>query len=285
MSKALVLSGGGPLAVAWQCGLIAGLARSGIDLLDADFFLGTSAGAIVAAQITTGRNPVSLAEPILEESAHRPEEPPTLSYSRTAIARLPELFAKAQTSDHGRIEVGAYALEFFTPDSLVSYVNRMCSIVNAADSWPETIGIVTIETSSGKPKVLRSGCGVSLGTAVAASCSLPGLTPPVPISGEYCMDGGLRSSANADLVGQFDTVLVISFTPPGPVGLRMASRLTDQTDELAAAGSDVLVIAPDDACLEAIGFQTMDFARRPMIARQAITQGVATASRLAEFWR
>lgn len=284
MSKALVLSGGGPLAVAWQCGLIAGLARSGIDLLDADFFLGTSAGAIVAAHLTTDRDPVSLAEPILAESAHRPEETPNLPYSSTAVARLPELFAKAQTGDHGRIEVGAYALEFSTPDSLASYVDRMCSIVNA-DSWPETIGVVAVETASGKPKVLGPGCGVSLGTAIAASCSLPGLTPPVPISGEYCMDGGLRSSANADLVGQFDTVLVISFTPPGPVGLRMTSRVTAQTDELVAAGTHVLVIAPDDACLDAIGFQTMDFARRPEIALRAITQGVAIAGRLAEFWQ
>lgn len=284
MSKALVLSGGGPLAVAWQCGLIAGLARSGIDLRDADFFLGTSAGAIVSAQITTGHDPVSLAEGILVESRHRPKEAQNLPYSKTAIARLPELFAKGQTGDHGRAEVGAYALEAPTSDSLAAYVERMSSIVDA-DSWPETIGVVVVEAANGKAKVLRKDCGISLGTAVAASCSLPGLTPPVLVSGEYFMDGGLRSSANADLIGRFDTVLIMSFVPPGPVGQRMTSRVTAQADELVAIGAHVLVITPDDTCQQAIGFQTMDFARRPEVARQGITQGAAIADRLAAFWR
>jgi NTE family protein len=41
MSTALVLSGsgGGPLAVAWECGLAAGLARAGVALNSADFIL------------------------------------------------------------------------------------------------------------------------------------------------------------------------------------------------------------------------------------------------------
>ncbi|WP_322008789.1 hypothetical protein [Paraburkholderia sp. J12] len=58
MSKAFVLSGDGPLAVAWQCGLMSGLAQSGVSLRDADFLLGTSAGAIVATQtLSAGSTP------------------------------------------------------------------------------------------------------------------------------------------------------------------------------------------------------------------------------------
>ncbi len=39
-SRALVLGGGGPVGIAWESGLIAGLAEAGIDLSRADFFVG-----------------------------------------------------------------------------------------------------------------------------------------------------------------------------------------------------------------------------------------------------
>jgi len=67
MSTALVLGGGGPLAVAWECGLAAGLARAGLALNTVDFILGTSAGAIVGAQLAAGRNPASMTNAIIAE--------------------------------------------------------------------------------------------------------------------------------------------------------------------------------------------------------------------------
>ena len=41
-SRALVLGGGGPVGIAWESGLLAGLARAGIDLGQADFIVGRS---------------------------------------------------------------------------------------------------------------------------------------------------------------------------------------------------------------------------------------------------
>ena len=55
MSKALVLGGGGPVGVAWEAGLLAGLAEAGVDLSDADRIVGTSAGSIVGARLARGR--------------------------------------------------------------------------------------------------------------------------------------------------------------------------------------------------------------------------------------
>ena len=49
MSKALVLSGGGPVGIAWQTGLAAGLARKGVVLADAHLILGTPAGSAARA--------------------------------------------------------------------------------------------------------------------------------------------------------------------------------------------------------------------------------------------
>lgn len=54
--RALVLGGGGVTGVAWELGLIAGLAERGLDLAAADLIVGTSAGSVVGAQVLSGRS-------------------------------------------------------------------------------------------------------------------------------------------------------------------------------------------------------------------------------------
>ena len=53
--RALVLGGGGVTGIAWELGILKGLADAGVDLTSADLVIGTSAGSVVGAQITTGR--------------------------------------------------------------------------------------------------------------------------------------------------------------------------------------------------------------------------------------
>ena len=50
-SRAVVLGAGGPVGRAWQSGLVAGLIEREIDLGDASRIIGTSAGAVVGAQL------------------------------------------------------------------------------------------------------------------------------------------------------------------------------------------------------------------------------------------
>src|SRR3954464_9126569 len=52
--RALVLGGGGITGVAWEIGVLAGLADAGVDLTGADLVVGTSAGSVVGAQGTSG---------------------------------------------------------------------------------------------------------------------------------------------------------------------------------------------------------------------------------------
>lgn len=52
--RALVLGGGGLAGIAWETGLLVGLADAGIDVFNVDLIVGTSAGSNVAAQISSG---------------------------------------------------------------------------------------------------------------------------------------------------------------------------------------------------------------------------------------
>src|SRR3954470_5402611 len=57
---ALVLGGGGVTGIAWEVGILKGLADAGVDLASADLVVGTSAGSVVGAQLTSGQSVQSL---------------------------------------------------------------------------------------------------------------------------------------------------------------------------------------------------------------------------------
>src|SRR5690242_16365427 len=120
--RALVLSGGGPLAVAWQTGILAGLAERGVSLNHADVVVGTSAGALVGACLRLGRQPKTMAEAIISETAATAGE--GIRYAAEAIAKLPSLFASAQSGgpDDGaakRKPIGEYAANASTESETV----------------------------------------------------------------------------------------------------------------------------------------------------------------------
>src|SRR6266566_6209822 len=70
--RALVLGGGGVTGIAWETGLIAGLAGLGIDLAAADVIIGTSAGSVVGADIASGQEFEALYQAQLAPPAPEP---------------------------------------------------------------------------------------------------------------------------------------------------------------------------------------------------------------------
>ena len=67
-----MLGGGGVTGIAWETGLLAGLAEAGVDLTSADLVVGTSAGSVVGAQILSGVSVKDLyAEQLTEPRAER----------------------------------------------------------------------------------------------------------------------------------------------------------------------------------------------------------------------
>ena len=282
---ALVLSGGGPLAVAWECGLLAGLAEAGAVVDDADFILGTSAGAMVGAQLAAGRSSAELAAAIVQEENGVPP-PGARLYDPAAVAQLPALFAKALGGPGdraaARAEVGAQALAATTGDE-EDEVARMALMLRGADWSDRAFGCTAVDVADGSLPVLGRDSGGSLAQAVAASCSLPGISPPITIADHRYIDGGFGSVANADLARGYDRVLVVCFRPAGPQGERMAARLEQQVSSLRADGAVVEVIFPDAAAQEAIGADIMDVRKRPAVTRAGMEQGRSLADSVKLF--
>src|SRR5271166_3354368 len=71
-SCALVLGGGGVTGIAWETGLIAGLADLGIDLAAADVIIGTSADSLVGTDIASEQELESLYQAQLAQPAPKP---------------------------------------------------------------------------------------------------------------------------------------------------------------------------------------------------------------------
>ena len=58
LPDALVLGCGGVLGEAWMMGVLAGVEDgAGLDMRQCEYFVGTSAGAIVAAHLVAGNSP------------------------------------------------------------------------------------------------------------------------------------------------------------------------------------------------------------------------------------
>ncbi|MFF0780370.1 patatin-like phospholipase family protein [Streptomyces sp. NPDC003720] len=272
MSDALVLGGGGVGGIAWITGLLTGLADAGQDVTGADLLLGTSAGSTVSAQLGSGLG--------LAELYARQVDPALQSAEIMAVMDLEGFAAEvgAATSATASVPelrraVGRAALAAPT----VPEPRRRAVIESRLPShgWPErALRIVAVDAESGEPRVFDKDSGVPLVDAVAASCAVPGVWPPVGIDGRRYVDGGVRSMANLDLVGDPDRVVVLvpmGMTEPFP----SEQPVEESVRELRARGVEVVVVAPDEAALAAIGDNPLDPGTRGPAAEAGRAQGRA----------
>ena len=294
---ALVLGGGGAAGNAWLIGIVAGLAEAGLDLTQAaDLVIGTSAGATTAAQVRSGIPPAELLASVLSgpvrPAGQTGERPPSLPMA-TVFERMRAIGAAARSAADLQRAMGAFGLE---SDSILGPGAAQRRAIVAArlpsPEWPDRPMIVTVvDAHTGELAAFDRDSGVELADAVSASTAAPGLVPTVGINGARYIDGGVRSTENADLASGYAKVVVLSplggrsgTLPEGQFeGLRRfpGADLASQVEALRGQGSRVEVITPDAESRAAMGVNQMDLATRIPAARAGFAQGKQEAARLA----
>jgi NTE family protein len=291
MTRALVLGGGGPVGIAWESGLLAGFAQAGVDLGKADFIMGTSAGAFVGARLALGAEARGLAEPILKEAERAADAAPREAAARPPadlgrlMALMGEVYSGTRNPTEVRREIGAYALDAQTmgEDAFIASFGR--SFANLPRfAWPEKdFACTAVDAEDGSFRLWTKAAGVGVTRAVASSCSVPGVYPPVTIEGRRYIDGGMRSATNADMAAGYDTVVIVAVRA-GAAAERLTARLDEEVQTLQEGGATVVVITPDEASVGAFGPNLMDFRRRPDAVRAGLAQGGAEAADLRALW-
>jgi len=273
--KALVLGGGGITGIGWELGLLAGLREQGVDLSDADVVIGTSAGAVVGAQLTSGV-PV---DELYARQLHEPDGELAESLGLKFTLRWVLANVLPGGDRRARMRVGKLALAATTePESQRREV--FAKLLAQADWSDRQLQVTAVEAATGEVAVFDRASGVPLVDAVAASCAVPMVWPPMTINGRRYMDGGARSGTNADLATGCGRVVVLA---PMPVALRRSGRISEQ---LARLGPKVhsVVVSPDENARKAIGRRILDPAARAASARAGRAQAASVRDRVAVVW-
>ena len=278
--RALVLAGGGLAGIAWETGILRGVAdespATARALLDSDVLLGTSAGSAVAAQLGSGMGLDELFDRQVATASS--EIDPGVDIDDIAELFVSAMMQPNTTTTETLQRIGTIALSTATvPESL-----RRDVIAHRLPShgWPDaTLRITAIDIATGELVAFDRGSGVGLVDAVAASCAVPGAWPPVTIGNRRYMDGGVGSSINLVLADDCDVAVVLvpaGEWAPSPFGGGAA-------DEIAAFRGSALGVFADAGSLEAFGPNPLDPACRVPSALAGREQGRRQAAAVAEF--
>ncbi|MCW2832435.1 MAG: patatin-like phospholipase family protein [Nocardioides sp.] len=273
---ALVLGGGGLTGIGWEAGIIKGLADEGVDLSTADVVVGTSAGAVVGALITT--RPV---DQVYEEQVQPPSRGlGAPNYRRSMMLPLvpPMLFPGASRTKRRR--VGAVALRAHPPGGheRVEVIRSRIGV----EEWPDRdLRITAVNAETGEFITFTRDSDVDLVHAVAASCAVPIVWPAVSIDDTPYIDGGMRSTANADVASDATDVVVV--LAPLPQAVSRSARISTQLGRCRA--ERYVVVTPDKQSLASFGSNVLDPARRPDAAREGRRQAADVIDEIRAAWR
>jgi NTE family protein len=149
----------------------------------------------------------------------------------------------------------------------------------AAD-WPQRdLRIPAVDAVTGEVVIFTRDSGVTLVDAVAASCAVPGIWPPATIGDRRYVDGGVRSSTNADLAAGADQILLITPTLPDAPAPSLGGDLRTELGTLS--NSHVKVIYAGQDSMPALRNPLAIHTRAPA-ARAGRTVGRTAATRVAQ---
>jgi NTE family protein len=292
----LVLGGGGILGEAWMSGFLAGAQHSsGVDFREANQFVGTSAGSIVAAHLANGIEPRVPQEPVHRAQADVMDRGILIAgVVRALQAWVTALYPITGRATAASATVGALARAAL----LAGLPTGTRSLQNLSEEYLAALGsrfdprlrVVAVDRHTGRRVAfgVRPGApDATLIDAISASCAIPGYFTPVQIAGRQYVDGGVWSATNIDVatVRRGDrilcltptTVLTMSRWPP----VRAVATAWQLATMLEAAsvrrrGATVTVIAPDARSAHALGENLMDARRLERALAEGFRQGSAS---------
>ncbi|WP_024804928.1 patatin-like phospholipase family protein [Nocardia sp. BMG51109] len=263
---ALVLGGGGPVGIAWMTGLVIGLREAGVDPARAERLVGTSAGAVVGAVLAADGDLTRLRALPRSGASEVPVDRPRM------WEIMGDLMAGGADPVRARQRVGELALAARAGDP-ADHVARIAALVGVPH-WPHRDLVVTsVDAVSGQLRAWTRADAASLPQALAASTSVPGVFPPIPIDGRHYIDGGVRSPVNADLAAGAEVVVVVE-----PL-----AHLFPRRDGGSGSATRISVV-PDAEAIAAFGADVFDAAALAPAYEAGVRQAAGAARRLREVW-
>ena len=270
-----MLAGGGLAGIAWETGVLRGIAdespATAKALLDSEVLVGTSAGSTVAAQLSSGLG--------LDALFDRQTAPTSTELNpNVGVEEITELFLTAMmqpntTKAEKLQKIGAVAV---STETVAESVRReVIAHRLASHDWPDRVlRISAIDIATGELVAFDRDSGVGLVDAVAASCAVPGVWPPVTIGDRRYMDGGVGSTVNLVLADDCDVIVALV-----PQGRSTPSPFGDgAVEEVDSLGGSAFGVFADDESLAAFGANPLDPACRAPSALAGRAQGRRVAA-------
>lgn len=286
----MVLGGGGPVGIGWEAGLAVGLAAHGVGWADADLIVGTSAGSVVGAQLALGLD-LSRAVAVVGEPL------PVAGDGSAATAGVETLMTAMAAAATGnmdpvaaRITLGRIALAADTvPEE--NFVAVFAQVTGM--TWPDHYCCTAIDIETGGLRVWDRTAGVPMERAVASSCAVPAVFPPITIEGRRYMDGGMRTALNTDVAAGHDAVIAVSCFPlslpegmSNPLADAINAMIEQEFTAVRDAGGALEVVVPGAEFLDISGWglNLMDPSRAALAYEAGVRQAAVEAERLSALW-
>ncbi|MBB5018979.1 putative acylesterase/phospholipase RssA [Chitinivorax tropicus] len=264
----LNLAGGGPLGGIYEIGALCALQESldGIDFNDLDVYVGVSAGSLVAAAMANGYSPTEMYRILIDQDPRyddpfRPElflQPAYREYWQRALTIPRALFDAAwrmvtrseDVSLPGALSTLGRAIPtgIFDVGAISEYLARVFSAPGHCNDFRQLekcLYVIATDLDTGRSVKFgaRGHDHVPISTAVAASCALPGLYPPVEIDGNFYVDGALLRTLHASVSLDEGAEFVICLNPLVPYDARQYPKIGSVHHDKLTAGGLPLVLS------------------------------------------
>lgn len=233
VKTALVLAGGGLTGAVYEIGALRAIDDLLVDLDTSrfDIYVGTSAGAMIAAFLANGITPAELMRGL--DSQHPRYRGPhrsdifSLNVDEWAerVRALPRTLLGAsyhylrhwremRPLDAALSLTEAIPTAFYHNLRLASYIQDMIALAGGSDSFMDLdreLYIIATDLDNGERAVFGEGdlADVPISMAVAASSAVPLLYRPVRIKDHDYVDGGVRGMASLDVAIEHGAKLVV----------------------------------------------------------------------------